>query len=426
MTDATRRAFLALGAVALGGGAGCLGGAPRESSESTTTAGNETGTADRSTETRTDSPGGQPRLAFNRAERLHRLDASFPQRDVGTYYLALLTSADHAEAFPTDRFGNEEAAAFVADTDFDRRALVVLHDRQSSSHPDLELLGTNRDGYTVRVDVRYPGTAGTADVTTDTLLVRVPAGDDPVRAAGATLRPQYGDPVRFRTANAYDRLPAFDPGGDLVFRNRDCAEAQLPVTVTRDGDLFFSDGVTLAPASVRRIGGLVSHPGEWTVAVRAGEESHEQSWSVTGGPPGDLLVDVDGDGGVSLERRPDGADGTDLGACETAAYPYESSDPAENLDDPVDLWVLDHADGEHHLTVTIRDGDTEVFSGEFATRAGYDKVRRAGLLAKKTTYAVEVTTDAGATATRSVTVREGAGTLEVRVTESGDLAVSLG
>jgi len=429
MTDRTRRAFLALGVGAFGSAAGCIGrdgGAPRTTPGGVTaTTGNET--TDRTTATQTTSHSGTAaaHLSFNHAKRLHRINAGFAQHDVASYYLGLLTSPDHAAAFPTDRFENQDAKAFVTDTDFSQAALVVVQDRRSSSHPDLELLGTRREGYTVTVKAQYPGRGGTADITTDTLLVRVPTTEGSVRAASATIQPQHGEPIQFSTTNVYDVVPAFDPAGDLVLRNRDCANAPLSVTITYQGDLFFRDGMNLQPASLRRVGGVFTHPGEWTVAVHIGGETITRSWSLTDGPPGDVLIDVAGDGTVSLSHQATGVDGTSRDTCETNGYPYESSSPTENLDHPVDLWVLDRSDGEHHLTVTIRDNDTEVFSGEFDMRAGYDKVQRAGLLAKKTTYSVEVTTDGGTTVTESVTVREGVKKLTVRVTESGKLTMSL-
>lgn len=428
MTDRTRRTFLALGVGVFGSVAGCIGsdgGAPRTSPGGVTpTPGNEP--TDRTTTQTTSHSGMAGHLSFNHAKRLHRIDAGFAQRDVASYYLGLLTSPDHAAAFPTNRFENQEAKAFVTDTDYSQAALVVIQDRQSSSHPDLELLGAGREGYTVTIEAQYPGRGGTADITTDTLLVRVPTTEGSVRAASATIQPQYGDPVQFSTTNVYDIVSAFDPAGDLVFRNRDCANASLSVTVTYQGDLFFRDGVDLPPASLHRVGGVFTYPGEWTVATHVSGETTTRSWSLTDGPPGDVLIDVAGDGTVSLTHQATGVDEMALDSCETNGYPYESPSPAENLDNPVDLWILDRSEAEHHLTVTIHDNEDQVYSGEFDTRAGYDKAQRAGLLAKKTTYTVEVTTDDGATVTESVTVREGMKKLTVRVTESGELTVSLG
>lgn len=429
MTDWTRRAFLCVSAGTFGIVAGCLDGGD---GTPTTSPGGSTGPSGNESTDRT--PGDQtptgPRperahVAFNHAKELHRLDAAFPQRDVASFYLALLTSADHAAASPTDRFEHQQARSFVADTDFSQAAVVVLQDRRSSSHPDLNLRDTGRDGDTATIEATYPTGAATADITTDTLLVRLPTDDGTVRAASATIRPQHGEPVRLSTLNAYDTVPEFDPPGDLVLRNRDCANAPLSVTVTYDGDLFFRDSVDLPAASLRRVDGLLTHPGEWRIAVRGGGKTVAQSWSLTDSPPGDLLVDVAGDGRVTLSQRSDGVDENSIDTCETNGYPYESSDSTENLDRPVDLWVLDRSDGGHHLTVTIRDGDTEAFSGEFATREGYDKAKRAGLLAKKTTYTVDVTTDDGRNVSESVTVREGVKKLTVRVTESGELAVSV-
>jgi hypothetical protein len=414
MAELTRRSMLALGAGVAVSVAGCL-------------ADDGAGTTDRPSATPTDSlpPSSSGHLSFNHAAELHRTDSAYPQRDVGSYFLALLTSEDDTTAFPTALFENEAAAAFVTDTAYDEASVVVLQDRRSSSHPNLELLDVGRDGGSVTVEARYPGDAATSDITTDTLLVRIPNGEGSLESARATVRPQYGDPVRFSTWNAYDHVPAFDPAGDLVLRNRDCAGAPLSVLLTHRGDLFFQDRFDLSPASIRRVGGVLTHPGEWTVTVGFGSETTTWTWTLTDGTPGDVLVDVAGDGTLSLVHRPSGVVEGPPGACETNDYPYESSSPAENLADPVDLWVLDFSDGEHHLAVSIRDGDVDVFDDEFETRTGYDKARRAGLLAKKTTYTVAVQLDEGTTVTETVRVEDGTEKLVVRVSESGDLSISL-
>lgn len=417
MPDRTRRTFLVMGAGVVESVAGCLG--TGSDGSGTTSPGNET--TDRTTRLRS----GAEHLSFDHAKRLHRIGAGFPQRDVASYYLSLLRTDAHAEGFPTDRFDDAEAETFVIDTDYSQAALAILHDRERSSAPDLELIDVRRDGRALTIEARYPGRGGTADITTDTLLVRVPTDGDPFRTVTASVRPQVGDPVQFSSRNTYDVLPAFDPAGDLVLRNRDCSNTPMSVTVTYMGDLFLRDGVDLPPATVRRLGGVFTYPGEWTVTVRASGEPIEQSWSLTDAPPGEMLLDVAGNGTISLTHRPDGVDASALDTCETNGFPYESPIPSENLDRSVDLWVLDHADGEHHLTVTVREGDVEVYNGEFDTRAGYDKIQRAGLLAKMTTYTVRVSTAAGHSVSETVTVREGVKQLAVRVAGSGALSVSL-
>lgn len=423
MTDRTRRAFLALGVVTFGSAAGCLslgGGTSRTAPDGSTSTSGNTPTG-QNTGTQIEAA----HLSFNHAEQIYRIDAGFAERDVASYYLGLLTSNDHASGFPVDRFKNIAATTFVDDTDFSQTALIVFQDRRSSSHPDLELLQTRRNGSRVIIKAKYPGNGATADITTDTLLVRVPTDGGAINAASAMINPQFGDPVRVSTMNVYDDGSASDPAGDLVIRNRDCANAPLSVTVTYEGDLFFREGVDLQSASLRRLEGLIVYPGEWTVAVRAGSETTRRSWSLTGDTSGDVLVDVTGDGTVTLSHHATGVDETGLDSCETNDYPYESSNPAKNLDQPVNLWVLDQSGGKHHLTVTIRDGDAVVFSGGFDTRKGYDKAKRAGLLAKKTTYTVKVTLDNETSVSELVTVQEGMKKLEVRVTESEEVEVSL-
>lgn len=312
MTDRPRRSFLALSLGTIGSLAGCLGvtdGAPgRSPGDSTPRFSNET----TDSKTPSDSPSEAAHLSFNHAELLHRVDAGFVQRDVASYYLALVMSADHAAAFPTDRFGNQEATAFVTDTDYSQAAVVVLQDRRSSSHPDLELRRADTQGGTVTIEAEYPGGAKTADITTDTLLVRMSTDESDVRAARATISSQHGDPDRVGTRNVYGGVPTFDPPGNLVLRNRDCSNTPLSVTVTYEGDLFFRDGLDLSPASLRRVDGLFSYAGEWTVAVRTDGETVERSWSLTGGTPGDVLVDVAGDGTVSLSHHANGRSATDF------------------------------------------------------------------------------------------------------------------
>lgn len=405
MTARPRREFLALSLGAFGSIAGCVAGTDETPASSP-------------------APPEAASLSFNHAEPLHRVDAAFPQRDVASYYLAVVTSPDHATTFPTDRFNNQEAVTFVSDTDYSQAAVIILQDRQSSSHPDLELRRDDIEGDTITIDAGYPGDGRTADITTDTLLVRVASDKSDVRRARATIRRQHGDPDRIATRNVYDDVPTFDAPGDLILQNRDCSNIPVSGTVTYEGDLFFRDRLDLPPASRRRVDSLFSYAGEWTVAVRTGGDPVEQSWSLTRGTPGDVLVDVADDGTVSLSHHANGVDATDPAACETTDYPYESADPAENLDRPVDLWILDQSDREHHLTVTIRDGDTEVFSDEFTTEAGDDKAQRAGLLAKKTTYTVLVTMDDEPTVSTSVPVREGVKKLEIRISESEELSIS--
>jgi hypothetical protein len=417
MTDCTRRAALALGVGALGSVAGCVG---HDGGTGTETPGSSPGN-----QRTPDAQAGVAERSFDHAQPLHRVEAAFAQRDVASYYLGLLTSADHAVAFPTARFENETAESFVIDTDFTRSAVVVLQDRKSSSHPDLELLDARRDGQTVTIEVHCPGSGATADVTTDTLLVRVPTDEGDLRVASAILQSRHAGPVRFSTRNSYHTVPEFDSEGGLVLRNRDCTTARLTVTVTYESDLFFRDHLELSPATVRGVAGVFASPGEWTVAVRRGEDTTARSWALTDGSAGDVSVDVAGDGTVSLSHHPETVHETALDTCEPEEFPYESSSPAENLDRPIDLWVLDDSDGAHRLTVTVRDDDRVVFSGEFDTRDGDDKVRRPGLLAKMTTYTVDVSMDGETTVSEGATVREGAKQLVVSVTESDRVRISL-
>ena len=342
---------------------------------------------------------------------------------MATFYLAVLTTEDHVAAFPTDRFGNQEATTFIEATDFSQTAVVVLHDRQSSSHPNLQLVGTGREGKLLTVETEYPGEGATADITTDTLLVRVPTGEVSVPGGRATIHPQFGNPVRIGTASLYDNLPEFDTPADLGVQNRDCESATPSVTVTHRGDHFYRGGLELELATRHTVEGLSTHFGEWTVSVRANGETTTRTWDLTD-DPGDVLVTVAGDGTISLARQADAGDGpTD--ACHTDGFTSESTDPAANVDPPVDLWLLDRGQQSTELTVTVSDGDTRVFSRSYETSSGVDKIHRLDLLAKQTDYTVTVSAEDGREVTKTVTVDEGTRQLTVRVTETGDLTVSL-
>jgi hypothetical protein len=187
MEGATRRQVIALGLGVAAGLAGCLGGG-------------RAGPGDGTDATDTQGSGGDAEvLSFNDADPFHRVEASFPQQDAADHYLALLSDDNHAAAFPTGRFRDEAAGDFLDKTDFSRAAVVVVHDRVSSSVPDLKLLNASVKDATVTVEAEYPGEAGTDDVTTDTMLVRVRTDGASVAAAEATIQPQYGDPVRLST-----------------------------------------------------------------------------------------------------------------------------------------------------------------------------------------------------------------------------------
>ncbi|WP_436923292.1 hypothetical protein [Halosimplex amylolyticum] len=195
MHGRTRRTFLGLGVGVAGALAGCLGGDPAGPDDTGTPTPNDGSGA-------TDTPNrgtSASSLSFNRADRLRRVDAPFPQLDAEDHYLALLTADDHAAAFPTERFRNEDATAFLGETDFSQAALFVVHDRWSSSVPDLELRDVTVEGSTVSLTAEYPGEGGTDDVTTDTMLVRVRTDGPSVSAAEATIHPQYGDSIRLST-----------------------------------------------------------------------------------------------------------------------------------------------------------------------------------------------------------------------------------
>ncbi|WP_415378582.1 hypothetical protein [Halosimplex sp. TS25] len=194
MHGRTRRGFLGLGVGVATALAGCLGDSAGPGGTGTPTPNDGTGATDTP-----DRGNSAASLAFNGADRLHRVDAPFPQHDGEDHYLALLTESDHAAAFPTERFQSGDASAFLGETDFSRAAVVVVHDRWSSSVPDLELRDVAVEGSTVSLTSEYPGEGGTDDVTTDTMLVRVRTDGASPTAAEATIHPQYGGSIHLST-----------------------------------------------------------------------------------------------------------------------------------------------------------------------------------------------------------------------------------
>jgi hypothetical protein len=429
MTQYTRRRALryAAGLAVASTAAGCLGnedtGTGGTSTDGTTTGGDGPTTAPPTSGTTTPPSGSVATHAWNGAPELHAGDAPFPEGDVGSYYLALLTDADHAASFAFEG----DAAGFLADTEFETASVVLLQDRRGQSTPDLAVSDVRHvDGGGVRFTARYPGTVSTGDIITDTVAVRVSNDGTTPEWATVDVAGRTGATTTFSTTSKYGADRYADPGA-VVVQNRDCQSHRVSVTATRNGELFHASSHELAPASAATVPGVLTHPGDWQLSfTRHGPDGPvTKSWSLGSDAPGDVLGSVAGDGSLGLAYHPDGVSGAEPSACETDGYPYESTDPSENVADPVDLWLVSRDDDERTLDVTIVDQatGTEVYSETHVLAAGKDKQQRPDLVAKRGSYAVTVTPEAGDPVETTLEVADDVGKFTVHVDTDGTITV---
>ncbi|MFB6106951.1 MAG: hypothetical protein ABEJ70_08260 [Halobacteriaceae archaeon] len=177
--------------------AGCLGGAGAGTPAATTGAPTtSTTTTDGTVAVTTDAPLAVEALAFDHADTGSTAIEGGVRYDPGSrarrYYATLLTA--RAE---TDRLDAgvlpADAAAFVNATDFDESVLGVVQFFPASSAPDYRVVAATRAGDAVRLSVDDAAPGRTADVTVETLLVRLPRGE----TAPDRLVVTTGDGVRF-------------------------------------------------------------------------------------------------------------------------------------------------------------------------------------------------------------------------------------
>lgn len=111
------------------------------------------------------------------------VDSGVPARHV-----SVVGSTAEAARIRSDRLrrADEDAAAFVDETDFDAASLVVVQRFPASSHPDLRAAGVERTPGAVHLRVDEDDGAATEDVTVETLLVRVADDGDPPAVATVT------------------------------------------------------------------------------------------------------------------------------------------------------------------------------------------------------------------------------------------------
>jgi hypothetical protein len=427
MTQYTRRHALryAAGLALAPAAAGCLGddGTGSDGTDTADTDTDGTTTAPSTGGTTTPPTGSVASHAWNGAPELHAGAGAFPEGDVGSYYLALLTDAEHAAAFAFEG----DAARFLADTDFETASVVLLQDRHGQSTPDLAVTDVRHvDGGGVRFTARYPGTVSTGDIITDTVAVRVPNEGATPAWATVDVAGRTGGTTSFSTTSKYGTDRYADPGA-VVVQNRDCQPHRVAVTATRNGELFHASSHELAPATADTVTGVLTIPGDWQVAItrHSSTDPVSKSWSLGSDAPGDVLGSVAGDGSLALAYHPDGVADAQPSGCETDGYPYESTDPAENVADPVDLWLVSQDDDERSLDVTIADEATgsDVYSETHVLAAGKDKQRRTDLLAKRGTYAVTVTPATGDAVESTFAVDDDVGKLTVHVDGDGTISV---
>jgi hypothetical protein len=113
-------------------------------------------------------------------------------------YVTLVTAQSEAERRFDRSVLDAEARAFVENTSFEDSYLVVFQAFPASSSPDYRVESVGRDEKTVHLRVTDSAPGGTADVTVETLLVRLPRGEAPPEHAvvtteeGATVRSGEG------------------------------------------------------------------------------------------------------------------------------------------------------------------------------------------------------------------------------------------
>lgn len=103
------------------------------------------------------------------------------------YFVTLVTSRDEADRFNASVF-DADARAFVNATDFDAASLVVVQMFPASSSPDYRVEQLSSENDTVHLRINDSSRGGTADISVETVLVRVPrnGSESPTRATVTT------------------------------------------------------------------------------------------------------------------------------------------------------------------------------------------------------------------------------------------------
>lgn len=143
------------------------------------------------------------------------------------YYASLVASREATDRFD-DAVLTAEASAFVTETNFSRSVLAVVQAYPASSAPDYRVERATREGEAVHLRINDSAPGGTADVTVETLLVRLPRGDDPpdrlvvTTETGTTFNSSAGVVVPdTATTTTTSALPTLPYRGDDPAANRD-------------------------------------------------------------------------------------------------------------------------------------------------------------------------------------------------------------
>lgn len=351
-------------------------------------------------------------------------DAPYPQGMAGPYYVSILRSEadattfrDSADSFPSD------AKTFLTRTDFEGESVVVIHDQKGSSHPNLAVDSVARDHVDqtegVHVTAHYPGDVRTADLIENSLLVRVAGHPEFARTTIGTET----DAPTIATTNAIT-ASRLDTARSLVVRNRDCQSHRFHVQGEVDGNIVVWESVEIDAGQISVVEDVFPYAAAYDMAVvlSAVDQSATDQIELTTSGTRNVLVDIDA-AGMPAVTTVDGSPQERRIECETRDRPYESSDPQENVDDPVDLWIVKQSTDPQTLTVSITESGTQVFQQAFEFGEGKAKTRETDLLAKKAVYRVRVESDAGTPAVTEFEVTESVSKLTVHIDESGELSM---
>lgn len=362
--------------------------------------------------------------AWSGSPTLTTHDSSYPQGKAGPYYLALLQGETDVTAFRNAAGSLPDAAdTFLTRTDFEGESVIVIHDQRGSSHPNLAVKSVVRDHVNdtegVHITAHYPGDARTADIIENTLLVRIAGHPEFART---TIGTDTNAPT-IATANTFT-APTLERSRSLVVQNRDCQSHRLHVHGMIDGNLVAWESVEVEAGQTTVIENVFRYEATYDLKVRSSttEESTTSTVSFTtaGTRDGIITIDASGTLNVSAVAEPPQTGQTE---CESGDLPYESSDPAENVDDPVDLWVVKQRATPVTLTVTIGESGQQVFERTFELGKGKAKKRVTDLLAKKAVYSVQAESKAGDRATTEFEVDGSVTKLTVHVGDDGEMSV---
>ena len=96
--------------------------------------------------------------------------------NVSRYYVTQVTSEKSTSRFNSSLL-DDEASSFVAATDYTNESLIVVQAFPASSAPDYRVETLTRKDNTPAVQINDSSAGGTADITVETLLIRLPTGN---------------------------------------------------------------------------------------------------------------------------------------------------------------------------------------------------------------------------------------------------------